>query len=265
VAAAPGARVDARSVDLASLSSVRAFAERLIDDLGALDVLVNNAGVAGGPRRETRDGHEMHFQVNHLAHFALAGRLLPALCARPDARVVSISSEIASSAALDFDDLQSQKRYRFVSAYARSKLANLLFARELERRSRAARSAVRSFAAHPGVATSNLLVGKEPDWGRGLRGMERVVRLVQLVIGQPAAMGALPALYQATDGDADPARYIGPKGLVHGRGIPGPCAFPEPALDAAAAERLWVVSTELTGVTYEISSGDRSSSGASDR
>ena len=247
IAAEVGGRAEARVLDLASLASVRRFAEDMARDHMAVDVLVNNAGVSGGPRRETVDGLEVHFQVNYLAHFALTTQLLPLLRVRPGSRVVSVSSDVASRGRIDFEDLQSVGRYDFVAAYAQSKLANLLFAFELQRRLQGAD--VSSFAAHPGVAVSNLLDGKEADWGRPPRGMERVLRLVQRLLAQPAALGALPALYQATAAEARPEVYVGPRGLVHGRGYPGPAKVPESALDEVVARRLWEVSEALTRVT----------------
>jgi NAD(P)-dependent dehydrogenase (short-subunit alcohol dehydrogenase family) len=253
----PGASVDARLLDLASLSSVRRFADGLAREHSAIDILVNNAGVSGGPRRVTVEGFEVHFQVNYLGHFALVALLLPLLRARSGARVVSISSDVASRGHIDFDDLQSVRAYDLVKAYAQSKLANLLFAFELQRR--AGDTGVASFAAHPGVASSNLLVGREADWGRPRRGLEHVLRFVQLLLAQPAALGALPALYQATDPSARPEEYVGPRGLLHGRGYPGRTKIPIRALDEDVAMRLWDISARLSGVAPELDSTRRPS------
>jgi NAD(P)-dependent dehydrogenase (short-subunit alcohol dehydrogenase family) len=216
---------------------------------------VNNAGAAGGPRRTTSDGFEAHFQTNYLGHFALTARLLPVLQARLGARVVSVSSEIAASSRIDFDDLQSTRRYRFVAAYAQSKLANLLFALELARRARSAGSGLGSFAAHPGVAKSNLFVDKQSEWGRPRRGTESVVRFAQMLLAQSAAMGALPVLYQATDPAARSADYVGPSGGK--RGYPSVQAIPQVALDARIAARLWDESCELAGVEYRFAEEKR--------
>jgi NAD(P)-dependent dehydrogenase (short-subunit alcohol dehydrogenase family) len=247
----PGATVEPGSLDLARLASVRAFAANVRRRHERVDILVNNAGVAGGPRRVTPDGFEMHFQVNHLGHFALTALLWPLLRARPGARVVSVSSEVASSGRIDFDDLQGVHAYGFVRAYAQSKLANLLFATELERRSRDAGAGVSSFACHPGVARTNLFVGKDAEWGRPRRGAESLVHLLQLLLAQSAERSALPALYQATEAAARPDHYVGPVGLVHGRGYPGRCALPRAALDQSTATRLWEISGQLSGVSYE--------------
>ena len=249
-AEAKGARTEARVLDLASLASVRDFAGAVLREHGAVDILVNNAGISGGPRRVTVDGFEAHFQVNYLAHYALTGLLLPALLARPNARVISISSDVASRGRIDFEDLQCERDYYLVKAYAQSKLANLLFAFELHRRLH--HTTISSYAAHPGVATSSLLVGRESDWGRPRRGLEHVLRFVQLLLAQPASMGALSALFQATSSDARPDQYIGPIGFIHGRGYPGPVKIPDNAKDSDAAQRLWNISADLSGVSFSV-------------
>jgi len=177
-AQSPAASTEARVLDLGSLPSVRRFAAELGDRHGGLDILVNNAGISGGPRRETADGFEAHFGVNYLGHFALTGLLLPALLARPGARVVTMSSGLAAQARINFDDLGSQRAYRMTSAYGQSKLAGLVFAIELGRRARAAGSGLASLAAHPGAARTSLVSGKEAEWGRRRDATETVVRLV---------------------------------------------------------------------------------------
>jgi NAD(P)-dependent dehydrogenase (short-subunit alcohol dehydrogenase family) len=243
--AVPGADVEVALLDLANLASVRRFARTIRDRHDRLDLLVNNAGTVGGPRRETADGFEMHFGVNHLGHFALTGLLLPLLLAEPTARVVTMSSGLAAQSRLDFDDLQSRHRYRMATAYGRSKLANLLFAVELHRRTRDARPGLLSLACHPGVARTNLFVGRSADWGRGRRAPEYGVRLVQLLFGQSPATAARPALFQAT-GPTTPGSYVGTRG--HLRGRPAPAPYPPEALDPDAARRLWQLSVELTRV-----------------
>jgi NAD(P)-dependent dehydrogenase (short-subunit alcohol dehydrogenase family) len=247
-AAVPGARVEARLVDLASLASVRRFASAFRERHGGLDLLVNNAGIVGGPRRQTADGFEAHFGTNHLGHYALTGLLLPALRARPGARVVTMSSGLAARARIDFTDLHGARDYRVVTAYGQSKLANLLFAFEFDRRARGAGMDIASLATQPGVARTSLLTGKRADWGRRGRGTESMVRLVQILFAQSAARAALPALYQATDPAARSAAYVGPKG--HVRGHPAAGKIPPAALDRDTASRLWEVSAELTGIHY---------------
>jgi NAD(P)-dependent dehydrogenase (short-subunit alcohol dehydrogenase family) len=248
-AESPEASTEARILDLGSLQSVRRFAAELGERHGGLDILVNNAGISGGPRRVTSDGFEAHFGVNYLGHFALTGLLLPALLARPGARVMTMSSGLAAQARINLDDLNSEHAYRMTSAYGQSKLAGLVFAIELSRRARAAGAGLASLAAHPGAARTGLVSGKEAEWGRRRDATETLVRLVQLLLAQSAAKAALPALYQATDPAADGARYVGTR--WHLRGYPAVGAFPSAALSQETATRLWLASQELTGITYD--------------
>jgi NAD(P)-dependent dehydrogenase (short-subunit alcohol dehydrogenase family) len=245
----PGADVSYRMLDLADLASVRRFADERLAEHDGIDILVNNAGVMGGPRRETADGFESQLGTNHLGHFALTGLLLPALLARPGTRVITVSSSVASRGKIDFSDLQGE-RYRWFAAYAQSKLANLMFALELDRRAKAARLGLASLASHPGAAASNIL-GKHADWGRPRRASEVVLAMVQSVTGQPTDKGALPSLYAATAPGLTGGEYVGPTGLAQMRGKPAQVAVPKRALDRDAARRLWQASAELTGVTFD--------------
>lgn len=236
-------------LDLSSLESVRRFTRAVRERHARVDILVNNAGLSGGPRRLTADGFEAHLGVNHLGHFALAGLLLPALLAQPGARVVTMSSVAASRMAINFADLHAAQGYRTLAAYGQSKLAGLLFAVELDRRARTAGTGLASVAAHPGVvAQSGILAGREDEWGRSRDGAETASRLFQVLLGQSAARGALPALYQATDPAVVGGSYVGPRWRL--RGSPAVTRFPPAALDRDAAARLWQVSQELTGVSY---------------
>jgi NAD(P)-dependent dehydrogenase (short-subunit alcohol dehydrogenase family) len=249
--ARPGADVSFQALDLADLASVRRFAERLLATHDSIDILVNNAGVMGGPRRLTKDGFENHIGTNHLGHFALTGLLLPALVARPGARVITVSSSVASRGKIDFADLQSEQRYRWLAAYAQSKLANLMFALELDLRARAAHIPLVSLASHPGAAASNLLAGKENDWGRRRFPSEVLLALVQAVTGQATDRGALSSLHAATAPGLAGGEYIGPSGLAHLRGTPAQLPMPRQAREPDIATRLWGTSTELTGVTFD--------------
>ncbi len=242
----PDAKAEVRSLDLADLSSVQAFAEGLE---GPLHLLVNNAGVMALPPRVTVDGFEMQFGTNHLGHFALTGRVMPALKAAPAARVVTVSSEMHRIGRINFDDLQSVRRYQKWSAYGQSKLANLLFAGELSRRAAKAGLDLRSFAAHPGYATTNLQT-TGPKMGGSKLG-ERFASLGNAIFGQSDENGALPLLYALSEPSAQSGEYIGPDGLFHMRGKGAKPGKPmKKALDQATASRLWDVSEELTGVTY---------------
>lgn len=246
----PDSFLEPRHLDLADLASVRRFASELNGSGLGLDILINNAGVSGGPRRETKDGFEVHFQVNYLGHFALTGLLIPSLLLWKDSRVVSMSSDIASRGRIDFDDLQSQRAYGMVKAYAQAKLANLIFALELERRCRKADLRVHSFAANPGVAKSNLLANREPEWGRRSDLTENLLRVLQNILALPASLGALPALYQATDPLAQAGEYVvgtcWPKA-----GHPRRSKLPPNAVEQGVAERLWEISENLTACKYE--------------
>jgi NAD(P)-dependent dehydrogenase (short-subunit alcohol dehydrogenase family) len=215
-------------------------------------VLINNAGVMAIPHREiTAQGYERQFGTNHLGHFALTGRLLPVLARRPGRRVVTVSSNQHKRAkGIDFDDLQGERGYRPWGAYAQSKLANAMFVLELDRRLRAAGLDTVSAGAHPGFAHTNLQVSGPRSGGTSLvaRGMGAATRL----FAQPARDGALPTLYAATAVDVHGGDYFGPDGPGEMRGHhPTPVQFSAAAHDQAAAARLWAVSEELTGVTFE--------------
>jgi len=241
----PGARVTVLQLDLASLASVAALADAW---QGPLDLLINNAGVMAPPAwRATVDGFELQFGTNHLAHFALTGRLLPALLAAPAARVVTVSSlaHRAGSAAV----LQGNPRqgYRPQAAYGNSKLANLLFGVELQRRAAEHGTALTSTVAHPGLSFTNLFQTTE-----GM-GANPVIRHGGRVLGrllfQPPEAGALPSLYAATA--AAPGSYSGPSGPGEMRGRPGPALIRPAGRDRQLAAQLWDLSEELTGVRYD--------------
>ena len=245
-AGVPDARLQVAALDLASLDSVRAFAEWLRTERDRLDLLVNNAGVMAPPRRETADGFELQFGTNHLGHFALTALLLGAMEGRPDARVVTISSGAHRMGKINFDDLQSKRRYFRWRAYGQSKLANLLFMYELDRRLRAAASQTKSVGAHPGYAATNLQSAAPPM-------LDRLVMVVtNRVIAQSAAMGALPQLYAATYPGLEGGTYVGPDGIAEQRGHPKPVRASGAARDEQVARRLWEVSEELTGVSFEL-------------
>ena len=243
----PAASISYETLDLASLASVAAFAERFAADHPRIDILVNNGGVMMPPqRRTTADGFELQLGTNHLAHFALTGHLLPLLLADPAPRVVNVSSGLHARGEINFDDLQSQESYAPVKAYGQSKLANLLFTFELQRRSNANGWDLMSNAAHPGWATTDLIAN-----GMGADSMMlRMSRLIAPVIANTPAGGALPQLYAATDPHAEKAGYYGPTGLFELKGPPGKSSMSSKARDMGVAARLWEVSERLTGVTY---------------
>jgi NAD(P)-dependent dehydrogenase (short-subunit alcohol dehydrogenase family) len=233
----PGAN-EVRLLDLASLDSVRAFA---LGWSGPINLLINNAGVMIPPLTRTQDGFELQFGTNHLGHFALTNLLLPSITGR----VVTVSSGVHQSGRIDFDDLNwERKPYKPWRAYAQSKLANLLFTAELQRRLTESGSKVLSVAAHPGYAATNLQFhsgSRLTDFAMGTLGNR--------LLAQDAAGGALPTLYAAT-ADLPGNAYAGPSKLGGLRGAPAPCTRSAAAKDPEVARRLWQVSEELTGVTF---------------
>lgn len=244
----PDAKIQFEPLDLATLASVRDFAGRVDQRGTGLDVLLNNAGIMSPPvRRTTVEGFELQFGVNYLAHFALTALLLPSLLRSSAPRVVSVTSLAHRYATMDFEDLQSERRYRPGVAYCRSKLAQALFALELQRRSARCCPKLTSNAAHPGYAATNLLQ-KEP----GSNGLLNVISKSVIVplIGQSAEKGALPLLFAATSPLAHGGALYGPTGFLQMKGTPGPNEFAPAACDVEAAARLWTVSEELAGVRF---------------
>jgi len=227
-------------LNLADLTSVRQGAQTVAKRWGALDLLINNAGVMAPPRQLSAQGFELQFAVNHLGHFALTQALLPAL--RPGARVVHVSSGASYFGRIAFNDLQGEQRYDAWAAYAQSKLANMMMALELQRRLDGQGAEVRSIAAHPGLARTNLQLTSVA--ARGSRVEALAYRLMDPLF-QSAAMGALPQLFAATAPDAEPGGFYGPGGLGNLKGYPKACRIAPAALDTAACERLWRVSEEL--------------------
>jgi NAD(P)-dependent dehydrogenase (short-subunit alcohol dehydrogenase family) len=238
----PAAKLEIAELDLGSLESVRSFAGRYPHD--HLDLLINNAGVMAPPRRETADGFELQFGTNHLGHFALTGLLIDRMTGRNDARVVTVSSGAHRMGRMAFDDLQGERKYRRWGAYGQSKLANLLFAFELDRRLRAANSTVRSVAAHPGYSATNLQFAAAPKLDRTLMWFSNKI------MAQSAQMGALPTLYAATFPGLEGGSYIGPDGFFEQRGHPKKVGTTPYARNEADAAKLWSVSAELTGVHF---------------
>ena len=245
----PDAQVDTVALDLASLASVRSCASSLLADDRPIDVLVNNAGIMAVPRGLTADGFELQFGTNHLGHFALTGLLLGRVLDSEAARVVTVSSNAHKAGKMRFDDLQSERKYSRFGAYAQSKLANLLFTMELERRfRRAGFDHIISVACHPGGAQTNLGSGlKGGRWDRALDLIEKASSYVM----QSGADGALPTLRAATDPDAKGGDYFGPANLGEQRGPAVVVKARPKAYDVHDARGLWEESIRLTGVTYE--------------
>jgi NAD(P)-dependent dehydrogenase (short-subunit alcohol dehydrogenase family) len=244
-AGTPPADVQAVRLDLASLASVHEAADEISSACGPIDLLVNNAGVMMTPYRRTADGFELQLGVNHLGHFALTGLLLEQMLSQESSRVVTVSSNGHKSGRIDFDDLQSQRRYRRMAAYYQSKLANLMFTYELQRRLAAAQTRTQALAAHPGKARTELT--------RYLPGWMRLEDLtLEQPFGQSAAMGALATLRAAADPAARGGQYYGPGGRGELRGYPCLVESSDRARDAEAQQRLWRESERLTGVSFPV-------------
>jgi NAD(P)-dependent dehydrogenase (short-subunit alcohol dehydrogenase family) len=244
----PDAAAKVRQLDLADLDEVRAFAAGFAAEEERLDLLILNAGVMVPPASTTAQGFELQFGVNHLGHFALTGLLLPRVQGTEGARVVVVSSTAAVGAAIHFDDLQFEKRgYSAWQAYGQSKLANQLFARELQRRLQADGSTVLVTAAHPGWTVTDL------QRSSGL------MRFFSSFLGMKPPQGALPTLRAATDPEATAGDYYGPGGLLQLWGYPKRVEMVRPARDGDVAQRLWAVSEDLTGVRYDLPSAEAAS------
>lgn len=244
---APTGQVELLALDLADLSSVRHAADEAAERLSSLDLLVNNAGVMALPYRSSADGFEMQIATNHLGPFALTGQLLPLLRAAAEPRVVTTSSELHRIGSISLDRLSPDRgHYRRWGAYGQSKLANLLFTRELQHRSDAAGWGLLCVAAHPGYAATNL---QTAGMSGNLVG-SLLAKVGNAVIAQSEAMGALPQLYAATMPDVSPDDYWGPDGPGHTRGYPSRQSAKKAAYDDETARRLWERSQELTGVVY---------------
>ncbi len=236
----PQAQVQVMSLDLSSQARVRAFAAEFNSRFDRLDVLINNAGVMAPPYTRTEDGFELQFGTNHLGHFALTGLILPTLQSVSGSRVVVVSSLAHQRGHIYFDNLDGSKGYKRWAFYSQSKLANLLFMRELERRLRAAGAQTIAAACHPGFASTQLVKN----------GMGGFTSWLSKPFGQSAAAGALPTLFAATDKSIHGGEYMGPTGWRGMRGAPGPSPSTAVSKDIKLAGRLWEVSEQLTGVTY---------------
>jgi len=249
----PNATLTPAVLDLASLASIRAFASFIATNFPgrSLDLLINNAGVMAVPTRElTADGYERQFATNYLGPFALTALLFPHLKPQQGSRIVTVSSAISNQGKIEFDNLQGEKKYNpMFGAYAQSKLADLIFQQELQRRLTTAGSPILSTGAHPGYAITNLQTSGP---GTGFRPMNLLAMILKPFASQDAHHGALPTLFAATSPDATPGGYYGPSGFQELKGHPVPAKICPAAKDLALATRLWTVSEKLTGTTFNL-------------
>ena len=243
------ADLEVRKLDLASLESVKSFAEEFKTNNEELDILCNNAGVMAIPRQETEDGFEKQFGVNHLGHFALTAHLIPALKEAEEPRIVTQSSGLHENGEIKFDDLMMREEYDKWEAYAQSKLANVLFGYELQRKIEENDMDLKSVVCHPGYAATNLQYRGPQEEGSKLRliGM----KFANTLFAQSAAKGALPMLYAGTSEEVEGGEYIGPGGLGKMRGYPEKQESSEESQSEDVAEALWTRSEALTEVEFE--------------
>lgn len=243
-------------LDLADLDSIRSFVDTFTEAHDDLHVLCNNAGIMAIPRQETADGFEMQLGVNHLGHFALTGHLLDHLReTEGETRIVTQSSGLHENGEVDFDDLHGEQEYDRWDAYAQSKLANLLFAYELDRRLRATDASVTSVGCHPGYADTDLQ-RRGPEM-RGSKIRLWGMKIANTLFAQSAKQGALPMVYAATASEISGGEYVGPGGILNMRGAPEMQESNDRSYDENLAAQLWDVSAELTGVSYDFeASGD---------
>ena len=251
VAEFPAAEVDVMSLDLSDLASVRQFAGAHARLHPSPDVLVNNAGVMALPRRLSADGYELQFATNHLGHFALAALMVPRMLERPAPRVVTVASLMHRLGRIRFDDLNADRRYSKWLVYSNTKLANLMFMLELQRRADAAGLSLRSLAAHPGYSSTGLQFAGPQLSGSGLKAAGYA--LLNRLVGQSPVDGARPTVHAAT-ADLPGGSYVGPDGLFEVHGAPKLVQTTRRAHDALAAHRLWAVSEQLTGVRFILDS-----------
>jgi NAD(P)-dependent dehydrogenase (short-subunit alcohol dehydrogenase family) len=234
----PTGKIEVMALDLGDLESVRAFAAAFLAQYDRLDLLINNAGVMMPPYGKTTQGFEQQFGINHLGHFALTGLLLERINATPNARIVTVSSGAHQYGIINFDDLNWEKRYPPTRAYGQSKLANLLFTYELQRKLNAAGFNTLAVASHPGWTATNL------------QQHSAAIQLLNPILAQNTAMGALPTLYAATAPQVRGGEYFGPNGIFEMRGYPKKVVSNALSRDEALAQRLWSVSENLTHITY---------------
>lgn len=242
----PKAKVSFEKIDLADLSSIKEFTSKMIAKDKAINLLINNAGVMTPPKRlETNDGFELQFGTNHLGHFALTAQLLPLLRKEPNTRVVTLSSIANRDGQINFEDLQSKIIYKPAKAYSQSKIANLMFALELQRQSDKNGWGIMSMAAHPGVSRTNLLITGAGKWSSA-----GIIRRFFPFLFQPQAQGALPTLFAATSPEAQGGVYYGPNKMGETRGFPIVAKIPTQANDLEVSKRLWEVSQQLAKVKF---------------
>jgi len=243
----PKAKLVVKSLDLASLESIKAFSETIRLEYNRIHILINNAGVMAPPHGETKDGFELQFGTNHVGHFVLSAKLFPLLRKTEQSRIVTVSSIASHNGEIHFEDVNFKTKYNRWKTYQQSKLANLMFSFELDKRLEPSNFKTRSYAAHPGVSDTNLFKNMKPNWFMKVLG-----NLLMPIITQPAEKGALPILYAATSPDAEPGNFYGPHGKKEHKGYPTEAFIPEAAINEVDREKLWDLTESLSGVTFNV-------------
>ncbi|MBX2999563.1 MAG: SDR family oxidoreductase [Caldilineaceae bacterium] len=243
----PSAALDLMALDVGDLSSIRAFAAAFKEKYDRLDILLNNAGVMAIPRQETPDGFEMQLGVNHLGHFALTGLLLDVITQTPNARIHNVSSSANYTGSINFEDLMGRQNYSRWAAYGQSKLANIFFTFELQKRLTAAGHDTIANVSHPGIVIGNLQANSVQQSGTGFEGI--LYRVIEPILAQDITMGVLPMLYGMTAEDAKGGVFYGPR-TFNIRGYPAEKQANKAAYNAEALKRFWEVSEQLTGVKF---------------
>ena len=240
--------LEVRKIDLASLESIKDFAQEYKANNDSLDVLCNNAGVMAIPRSETKDGFEKQFGINHLGHFALTGHLIDLLLDTEGSSVVTQSSGLHENGDIDFDDLMMEENYDKWDAYAQSKLANVLFGYELDRKLE--NKEVKSVVCHPGYASTDLQYKGPREEGSKIR--LGLMKLANTFVAQSARKGALSMMYASTSNDIEGGEYVGPTGLANMRGYPGVQESSDISYDRDVAKALWTRSEDMTGLRFDL-------------
>ncbi|MDA3911576.1 MAG: oxidoreductase [Bacteroidales bacterium] len=248
----PKAKLIVKSLDLASLESIKAFSEAIRLEYNRIHLLINNAGVMAPPHGETKDGFELQFGTNHIGHFVLTAKLYPLLRKTEDSRIVTVSSIASHNGEIHFEDVNFKANYNRWKTYQQSKLANLMFSMELNKRLETSNFKTRAYAAHPGVSDTNLFKNMKPNWFIKVLG-----NLLMPIITQPAHKGALPILYAATSPDVNPGNFYGPHGRKEHKGYPKEAFVPEAAKIESDREKLWDLTENLSNTKFQVCEGDK--------
>ncbi|MEA1874710.1 MAG: oxidoreductase [Bacteroidota bacterium] len=243
----PKANIVVKSLDLASLDSIKSFSEKICLEYNRIHILINNAGVMAPPYTETKDGFELQFGTNHIGHFALMAQLFPLLKKTENSRIVTVSSIASHNGKIHFDDVNFKANYHRWKTYQQSKLANLMFSMELDKRLELSKLKTRSYAAHPGVSDTNLFQNMKPNWA-----LKALGYLLMPIITQTANKGALPILYAATSPNAEPGNFYGPHGKREHKGYPTEAFVPETAKNESDREKLWELTENMSNVKFNI-------------